>query len=151
MFSNDETPREVQNKGCVGVQRKPSEAGMYIRGTVNNEPVMILVDTEATVTLISKKSYDSINRHNSLELIETRQEILSASGTPLHVYGKALVQFKFGEKVIFQNVIVADMRVEAVLGLDCLTANKGVISLSDKSLILGDETHALEFSFCSPP
>lgn len=38
---------------------------MYIRGTVNNQPVMILVDTGATVTLISKKSYDSINRHNS--------------------------------------------------------------------------------------
>lgn len=45
MFSNDETPREIQNKGCVGVQRKPSEAGMYIRGTVNNVPVLTLVDT----------------------------------------------------------------------------------------------------------
>lgn len=47
--------------------------------------------------------------------------------------------------MIFQNVIVADMRLEAVLGLDCLTAHKGVISLSDKSLILGGETNALEY------
>lgn len=38
MFSNDETPRDDQNKGCVGVQRKPSEVGMYIRGTGNGVP-----------------------------------------------------------------------------------------------------------------
>lgn len=32
-----------------------------------------------------------------------------------HVYVKALVQFKFGDKIIFQNMIVTDMRVDAVL------------------------------------
>lgn len=48
MFSNAEIPREVQNKGCVRVQRKPSETGMYIHGTFNNEPLVILVDTGAT-------------------------------------------------------------------------------------------------------
>lgn len=42
-------------------------------------------------------------------------------------------------------MIVADMEVEVVMCLDCLTANKCVISLSDKSLKMGAETHALEF------
>lgn len=37
------------------------------------------------------------------------------------------------------------MKVEVVLGLDCLMVNKGVISLSDKSLILGGEIYVLEF------
>lgn len=87
---------------------------MYIRGIFNGVPVIKLVDTGATVTLL-KRNYDVVTLHNNLEFYERQQESPSASGTLLRVYGKTLVQFKFGDKIIVQNVVAADMKVDAVL------------------------------------
>lgn len=145
MAINNESKSKEKHKGCIGIHKKSNEPGMYIRGTINDVPVMTLVDTGATVTLISRKVFDAICMKHDLELNETNQNILSASGTPLNVHGKTVGRLKFGKKVIYQAVIVADMTVDVVLGLDCLKANKGVIDLCNKSLRLGDESHPLEF------
>ncbi|XP_055997862.1 uncharacterized protein LOC130047262 [Ostrea edulis] len=134
-----------EHQGSIGVQRNANEPGMYIRGNINDIPVLALVDTAATVTLVSWKKFEEINKKSKLELAETNQSILSASGTPLQIYGKALVKCKFGKKILYQTILVADMTVDAVLGLDCLKANKGIINSHERTLQLGDETHSLEF------
>lgn len=36
------------------------------------------------------------------------------------------------------------MTVDAVLGLGCLKAKKGIINLQDRTMSLGDESHLLE-------
>lgn len=42
---------------------------MYIRGIFNGVPVIKLVDTGATVTLL-KRNYDVVTLHNNLEFYE---------------------------------------------------------------------------------
>ena len=53
--------KKVRKKRCVGVQRKANEPGMYVSGTANGVPISTLIDTGATVTLISKKVFDILN------------------------------------------------------------------------------------------
>lgn len=116
-------------QGSIGVQRNANEPGMYVRGNINDIPAMTLVDTGTTVTLVSREKFEEMNKKCKIELAETNQSILSASGPPLQIYGKAIVKFKFGDKILYQTTLVADMTVDAVLGLDCLKAYKGIINL----------------------
>ena len=118
---------------------------MYVSGTANGVPISTLIDTGATVTLLSEKVFDILNHDGKVALAQSDLNILSATGTPLNIFGKALIKFKFGKKIIYQTVMVSDINVDAILGLDCLQNNKGVINLHDKTLVLGGETHSLKF------
>lgn len=82
--------------------------------------------------------------HNSLELFERKQEILSASSILLHVYGKALVQIKFGNINYFPDCGCCRHERRCCPCLDCLTSNKYIISLSDINIIHGRKTFVLE-------
>lgn len=82
--------------------------------------------------------------HNSLELFERKQDILSASSILLHVYGKALVQFKFGNKNYFPDWGCCSHEGRCCPCLDCLTSNKYIICLRDINIIHGRETCVLE-------
>ena len=137
--------KKLRKKGCVGVQRKANEPGMYVSGTANGVPISTLIDTGATVTLLSEKVFDILNHDGKVALAQSDLNILSATGTPLNIFGKALIKFKFGKKIIYHTVLASDINVDAILGLDCLQNNKGVINLHDKTLVLGGETHSLKF------
>lgn len=99
---------------------------------INDIPAIMLADTGATVTYdVKRKKFEEKSKKCQVELAETNLNNLSASRTPLHIYGKKLVRFKFRNKILYQTAQVADMTVEAVLGLDCLMAYKGIINLQD--------------------
>ncbi|CAC5390458.1 unnamed protein product [Mytilus coruscus] len=54
-----EVPHEKQN-GTVGVKKLANEAGMFIETKVNGTKAKMLIDTGATVSLISKKLFDTV-------------------------------------------------------------------------------------------
>lgn len=105
---------------------------------------MTFVDTGDTVSLILNKVIMLYYVHNSLELFERKQEILSASSILLHVYGKALVQIKFGNINYFPDCGCCRHERRCCPCLDCLTCNKYIICLSDINIIHGRKTFVLE-------
>ena len=82
--------KKLRKKGCVGVQRKANEPGMYVSGTANGVPIPTLIDTGATVTLLSEKVFDILNLDGKVALTESNLNILSSTGTPLNNFGKKL-------------------------------------------------------------
>ena len=91
-----------------------------MNGTANGVPFSTLIDTGATVTLLSEKVFDILNRDGNIALTEIDLNILSVTGTHRNNFGKSLIKFKFGKKIIYQTVLVSDINVDAILGLDCL-------------------------------
>ena len=84
---------------------------MYVSGTANGVPISTLIDTGATVTLLSEKVFDILNHDGKVALAQSDLNILSTTGTPLNIFGKALIKFKFGKKIIYQTVLVSDINV----------------------------------------
>ena len=60
-----------------------TEAGVYIDLTVNNLPGKFVVDTGATVSLISKRLFYAIPTVERPALSQIRQTVLSTNGTAL--------------------------------------------------------------------
>ena len=80
---SSDSPRTIT--GTIGVNKLASEAGVFIRVKVNGVNANMLIDTGATVTLISNDLFKKIEN----PLIPTmNREFLSASGSALQITGK---------------------------------------------------------------
>jgi predicted aspartyl protease len=75
----------------------------------------VLVDTGATVTLVSIKLFESIT---SPVMTEMKREILTASRSKLNVLGKTIIDIDINGYVCSNVAIVADINVDGILGLD---------------------------------
>uniref|UniRef100_A0A8W8MJF7 Peptidase A2 domain-containing protein n=1 Tax=Magallana gigas TaxID=29159 RepID=A0A8W8MJF7_MAGGI len=103
---------------------------------VNGLKTKLLIDTGASLTLLSKRMYD---RLPDKPLEESRQFITSASGSRLCQYGKADFVIERGRSRETVEIMVADISVDGVLGLDLLKACKGDINFERSSLKLNNE------------
>ena len=74
-----------------------------------------LVDTGATVTLVSKLAIEKIGPITSDEPF--KPEMLSADGTHLKVYRTQLLEFSLQGAKFTQKIVVADLNVDGILGL----------------------------------
>ena len=113
-------------------------SGLYITGQLNGHEVDCLVDTGATLTVLSTRAWKMIDGQAS-KLESFEKEIVSASGNPLDVKGTVTVNLDFGATKCSCDVIVADIESDIILGLDFLKNQKGHINVETNSLILGDK------------
>ena len=86
---------------------------------------MVLVDTGATLSVLSSKVYDSLKTKPAL--YHTEQVISSAGGTTLNVLEKTLINIEIGD--LTQDVIVADLFVDGVIGLDFMRKYKCTVDI----------------------
>lgn len=86
----------------VGTNTANDEAGMYVDVTINGRQARVLVDTGATVSLISHQLFYAIEEANRPCLSRISQQIISASGTPLEITGKAMFSIAIG-KIQYQT------------------------------------------------
>ena len=81
--------KNQRKKSCVRVPSKANEPGIYVSGTANGVPISTLIDTRATVTLLSKKVFDILNREGKIALTKIDLNILAATCATLN-YIKSL-------------------------------------------------------------
>ncbi|VDH93318.1 Hypothetical predicted protein [Mytilus galloprovincialis] len=83
------TRRQRRKQIKLNVQNNSTkEAGAYIDVAIGNIKASFLVDTGATVTLISNKLFNSLRKEEMPNLNQVVQTIMSANGTELNVTGK---------------------------------------------------------------
>ena len=112
-----------------------SSAGMYAKGQVEGHNVECLVDTGATLTLISKSVWDLIKDIHQLTEVQT--PLLSASGNNLTVHGCTDLVFKLAGKAYPTKVVVADLNISVVIGIDFMTEHNPIIDVGRDTLYLG--------------
>ena len=117
-------------------------SGLYIASKLNWYGVDCLVDTGATLTVLSTRAWNMIDGQVS-SLRRFDKEIVSAFGNPLSVKGTTTVTLDFGEIKCSCNVIVADVESDIILGLDFLKNEKGHIDIETNSLILRGKKYPL--------
>ena len=118
-------------------------SGLFVTAFMNDQPVTCLIDTGATLTIISRKVWESMVRRSS-ELTSFGQVISTASGNPIDVSGRTTVRLRIAETNCVMKVIVADIENEAILGLDFMREMNCKIDVGKCTLTIQGQTMKLD-------
>ena len=99
----------------------------YVSVVVNGLPINLLVDTGATVSLLSKAVFDTMGKTDDT-ITKVKGDVLSTNGSPLKVLGKTSIELKLADKAWVQDVIIADLNVDGILGMDFLVKHRCIIN-----------------------
>ena len=100
-----------------------TSAGLYAECKINNILTDCLIDTGATLSILSLKAWDIINQSSANNLDTFEPKIYTASGSQVEVKGSADVMIDIADVKSITRVIVADIDMDAIIGLDFLQAN----------------------------
>ena len=97
------------------------QAGLFIPAKLGDYVVDCLIDTGATLTLVSTKVWDTIKDTKPLDNFDSN--IVSASGNKLNTMGKTRVCFDINDTNYAIDAVIAEMDVDVILGLDFMIAH----------------------------
>ncbi|PIK46602.1 hypothetical protein BSL78_16535 [Apostichopus japonicus] len=96
-------------------------SGMYVPIEVHSCSAQFLVDTGATITVLSKTFFDTLPHEIRTKLRRENQYVwLADNCTNIEDRGTIIVGLKIGDKVIDHKVHIVDIGGDAILGLDFL-------------------------------
>ena len=113
--------------------------GWYIDCVIFDQSLPFLIDSGASCSLIDKALYDTFLKDSSLRLKPVEQSFVLADGSGLKVYGQEQVDLEIGDRLIAQELVVAELgATSAILGLDFLGNNDAALRPSRGHLLIGD-------------
>ncbi len=81
-----------------------------------------LIDTGASLSIVSRKTWDNI-KASCPELTVFKPPIFTASGKQVDVQGQTQAIFELSGVKSITEIIIADIDIDVILGLDFLKAN----------------------------
>ena len=118
---------------CSRDDKSADDTELYVSMLVNGIPTRFLVDTGATVSLLSRTAYDRMDKANETST-GVDGEVVSTNDTPVKVFGQTSVQLKIGDEAWTQDLIIADIHEDGILGMDFLLKHKCIINLQTRAI-----------------
>lgn len=128
-------PREHKAKGAATVN-----AGLFAECKINGVQAECLIDTGATLSIISKKAWDTVRQHGSSDVVPFNSTILSASSDRLVTYGKAELVVEISGVQCIADLVIADIENDVILGLDFLKDNNCHLDLTKDTLYIKEKS-----------
>ena len=124
----------VMNKTC-------GNSGIFVKAQICGMKLKLLVDTGATLTIISDSLYKMMENSSGQlsQLKRVQREIISATDEPLLVLGKTDMSIQIGDHVYTQELAIAKLSMDGVLGLDFLNKYNCVVDIVKRTLTIGKE------------
>ena len=110
--------------------------GLVVVGQVDNRPVKFLLDTGASITVISKAN-DDMTAEN-LDPIDF--QVIQDNGDPMAGMGQKVIEITLGPLRVSHQVVLADIKDDAILGIDFLTQLDCKLNLASQLLTIKDMT-----------
>lgn len=111
----------------------------YVDGVVNGELRSLLLDTGATMTILSPKSIpDGKGIQPSTWTLKT------ATGANAEVFGEAVANFVIGGTSFQHRALVANIDEDVILGTDIMTRFGFLLDLNRKVITIGEEEVILQ-------
>ena len=112
---------------------------MYIDLNINDVPGKFLVDTGATISLVSNKIFYALDKSERPEVRQLKQTIVIANGTNLSSIGQSLFNLKMGNQQCGIEAVIADLAIDEILGLDFVQRYNYLIDLRGNVLCFVNE------------
>jgi predicted aspartyl protease len=96
------------------------EEGIDIDTIICSKPISMLIDTGASVTILSQQFLNTIDPSLKPEIISVNIKMKSATGEISSFLGQIAVELKLGKTLITHKVLIANIPIEGILGMDFL-------------------------------
>ena len=123
---NNKPPQQVASTG----------AGLFADCKINNIPAQCLIDTGATLTIMSTQVWENIRPFSSATVESYDGNVFTASGDPVKILGKTTVFIEIGGIHCSSSIIIADIDLSIILGLDFLKRHNCQIDVAANSLVI---------------
>ena len=122
---------ELQSSGGSGVAQGEQTGtwhGLFAKVAINGVFVEAMIDTGSSYSFMARRIYDSVDSSSRPPLRPLTEPMMMADGSLLRMYGRTTVSLQLGLYLLQpSDFIVADIRHEAILGLDFLRGSRSVI------------------------
>lgn len=116
------------------------ENSYYVTGKVNGVVIDFLIDTGASVTMVSTETFDKMYENSPTRLEPVNRTCVNVSGSAIDFKGKLTTNINFGNIGRQQEIIVADIATDAaILGADFLSRNRCDLLMGRQVLKIDDE------------
>ena len=92
------------------------DPGLYVDVIVNGTKAKFLVDTGASISLVSETLFEKFKGHGMPQVKEIKQVITAANGEPVKSIGKAIFPIQIGELSAVIEAVIGEVSVEEYLG-----------------------------------
>lgn len=120
------------------------QSGLFVKVTVNGILCNFIVDTGASLTILSHKVYENITKSKGNALAPSTQSIILADGALLQTKGKCDLQINIGSSEFEVTTVVADINTDGILGLDFLKRNKCLVDVASAKMYVEGTEHELQ-------
>eukprot|EP00105_Crassostrea_gigas_P001492 XP_011413701.1 PREDICTED: uncharacterized protein LOC105318343 [Crassostrea gigas] len=122
------------NTSSLTQTRIDIQSGLFVKARVNGIPCNLLVDTGATLTILSYKVYENLTKPEEDKLTPVTQSIILADGALLQTKGKCDFLISIGNSEFEVTTVVADISADGILGLDFLKQNKCLVDVASAKM-----------------
>ena len=127
---------ELLNNHIINVNTAMSS--FFIQGQLFKYPISFLVDTGSPVSLLHSTIWNQTKSSDTVLNPWGGNKLVGVNGTSLHIHGSANVTISVLNKTFAcAMVIVDDITVDAILGLDFLEANQCSLDVGERLLHFG--------------
>jgi hypothetical protein len=82
------------------------------------------------------------NQAQSVEKVES--DVLSANGSPVDIYGKTFIDIVLNGTTMSHEMIIADMSVDGILGLEFLIKYEAIINMRAHKVEISGMEHPIQ-------
>ena len=134
----------LPNEDSITVQQLRSVSMFRVPILIQGVKTFAVVDTAAEVTIISDKLYESLEEKPKI----IKEVVMNTAGRDLKMKAHIVfpVRLKLGEKVYEEQIYVAPIEDEMLLGIDFLEKHKADIDICERQLKLDGITLPMQLS-----
>ena len=120
--------------GSMEVANQTGQSGLFVQAFVNNRNAKLLMDTGASLSIVAPHVVPDI------KVDEHVPDIFVADGSPLKIKGTATLSITIDGDTMQQKVVVAEIGVDGILGLDFMRMHACSIDIANNTAILSGKT-----------
>ena len=114
--------------------------GLFVNAKIHNTEVHCLIDTGSTMSVLHTTVFDQLPGRLKKHLLPYHTQLRMTDGSPVVPLSIVKVPLQIDSRIVYQEMLDADVEIPAVLGYDCLTKNKCAIHIPNHSVCLNDQT-----------
>ena len=124
----------ILNTDCQG--------SLYLNMEANGIPIMALVDSGSTISMIHPAVLDRIQWEHDVTLVGHMGKLLGADGRTVETHGVVQLSLRVGTDPtpVLHEMVVAEMDVPAIMGTDFMMLNHCILDATRGTLIFNGRT-----------